>query len=960
MKRWKKHRKTIWMGKVSMGLIVCLMLSAFLEPFTGCQVAAAAAPLPEEWEGDGYVDVDEDDSPIEVLYAPAMPDSVHAGETGGETDSGISADAADTVSANDASAARRPAARRSTAVTGSDERIFAEGEDEGAQLPASYDPRQSVSGNQLPPLRDQGSLEACWAFGITAAMELNLIIKGMSDRNVDLSERHLLYYFYNKGNTPDPLGNTGGDYNKVTNEAGENDYLGAGGNNLLTIWHLASRLGPVPESLAPYSGLLADRTADQNGLMGQANSTAMAYGSDAFCLQNAYIISIGTSYGSQTVRDKMKSMILEHGAINTGYYASSMYDVPANDCYFNYNYGKSTNHNIAIVGWDDSFSKDLFAQDHQPDSDGAWLVRNSYGEESDKKAQDGYFWMSYQDYGLRAVSGGSGKYAVALDLSQAGRYDNLYQYDGNADYRRFPEEPKSAGAIFTARTKGGERLSAVGLGVMSEGVDYTLQIYTDVEEGKPDSGTLAATQTGEVTYAGYHTIELADPVTLHEGQTYAIVFSQLEKKSDASRPILLSACTEQRNLKSGYTWDFVSDTTGDKTYFQNDTDNLWHDAADMMTGYLDGNTSGSADEKAFEKGSVEESRITKVIRSDYTLRIKGYTENLDENETAGGETQPGQDAKEDTSKEEKDQSNQGGSADTSGGKVQPGQDTPKDTSKDETICRSLTLDKTEAVVTAGEECRLVASALSLSGRAESDVIWQSSDSLVAEVTDYGRIITKKAGKVTIKATCDQMSAQFHLTVLPKATAFTRVKLSGKTLKTAKVTLKWKKTPDADGYILYRSTYRSRGFKVYRVLQGNASLGGKYQTLYKKKPYYFKVASYKTAADGTRLVSELSDAGCIVPDVQEFSGRALTGHKNKLTWKTAGVKTGGYGILRSQKPFGGYKTIARIGGSGKKSFSLKDKGLKKGKTYYYRIRTYVLIGKTRIWGRSMSAIAVKAR
>gem|GEM_PF-817429 len=886
--------------------VVCLLLAVFTR-------SVPVAGLPERAEGDGYFDIEEEAYQGEILYA--------------DTEGG----SGNSVSGNTPASS---AGFRALLKSSEPDELLAEGAVDTSDLPAVYDPRDGSPGYSLPALRDQSPYETCWSFGITATMEMNLIKKALADSSVDLSERHLLYYMYNKADTPDPLGNTGGDYNQATYKTtGANAYLKAGGNNLLTIWHLLSRCGPVKESLFPYTALVADENADAGGLGGAGNSTKAAFGMDEAHLQNAYVLSIGTSYGDAALRNVMKGMIRQYGALGTGYYASSSYDIPAKDCYYNDSYATGTNHNITIVGWDDTFARENFTNgSHQlPDQDGAWLVRNSYGAESASKAQHGYFWMSYEDYGLRKVSGGNTKYAVALDLEKNDLYDNLYQYDGNADYCFFPQNPRGAAAIYRAQAKNGEILSAVGVGMMSAGVDYTLSVYLDVTEGDPQSGTLAASQSGTVPYMGYTTIELENPVTLKEGQSYSVVLTGMTRRSDNTAPVLVAACSEQRDLNTlYYNFTFVSNTENDKTYYQPENGSTWHDAAKMKLGLLEGQTINTA----FEEGSVSANEIQSISRQDYTLRIKAYTRNVDPAEVVG-----------DYSTAQTDPQNDGSAAKT----------------EDKNLCRSLTLSQTAASASVGGSLQLVATALSAVGEAGSDVIWISSDPAVAAVTDYGYVTMKKPGKAIITASCDGVRARMEVTVLPGATQFTGAVLKGRTVKTAAVSLTWKKVEDADGYIVYRSTYRSKGYQTYKTIKGADTLKKKYDALKGKRPYYFRIASYVTAADGTRLISALSDPVSIVSDPSGFKALAQKGKISKLTWKKA-AKVAGYEILRSTRKSGGYKRVGSVAvkKTSRKTYTLKNKVPKKGKIYYYRLRSFIYIGKTRIRGRTVATVRVKSK
>ncbi len=46
------------------------------------------------------------------------------------------------------------------------------------------------------------------------------------------------------------------------------------------------------------------------------------------------------------------------------------------------------------MGWDDNYSKDNFNANIRPSKNGAWLIKNSWG---DYNSEGGYFWISYED-----------------------------------------------------------------------------------------------------------------------------------------------------------------------------------------------------------------------------------------------------------------------------------------------------------------------------------------------------------------------------------------------------------------------------------------------------------------------------------------------------------------------------------------------------------------------------------
>ncbi len=419
----------------------------------------------------------------------------------------------------------------------------------GEALPEAYrsDQVKTSAGvvSYLPnAFRDQNPYGTCWAFSAIGACEASLIRKGLADNSIDLSERHLAYYFYNKGMMEDPKGGAYGDYNLNVDPYYE--YLNLGGNSVFTRWHLVSWCGPVAEEVAPYNKLEVNgyyeadgstwyySDVDASGLNGEANSVKMAYESDACHVQNIYKIAVGDMGSMKAYKDDVKRMIMEYGSLSMSYYAggpfgSSIYDSYYNDTYY------GTNHAVQVVGWDDNFAYDHFAT--EAPGNGAWLVKNSWGDEGGD-AENGYFWLSYYDLSFNAYRESNGdlvmRYAYVFDAEPADNYDHIYQYDGDAGDLSVmngntgdPLIETAANRFKVQNDKGiWEAVRSVGIGVDQSGVSGVVQIYTDLDESSanPTDGILVHTQDFSLEYPGYHTIELDKTIYVGDGEEFMVVF----------------------------------------------------------------------------------------------------------------------------------------------------------------------------------------------------------------------------------------------------------------------------------------------------------------------------------------------------------------------------------------------------------------------------------------------------
>lgn len=261
-------------------------------------------------------------------------------------------------------------------------------------------------------------------------------------------------------------------------------------------------------------------------------------------------------------------------------------------CYYQNSVSATTNHEVIIVGWDDNYPAENFGHSSAgltPSGDGAWLCRNSYGSDW---GDGGYFWVSYYDASVCAGSGGSiSSRVTVLDFADANHYDNNYEYDGAAILHYIRDTIDGRGVstlnadsstrrwyanIFTASAgesaRDTELLRAVSTYTYRANVPYTVEIYTHLETAdSPTSGTLAATISGTFTHAGYHTVELPEPLTLEQGEMFSVVF-RVSMASDNS--VFVPGCS------TSSVWYSVNDSGAGQSFVSLDG-NGWVDCQSL-------------------------------------------------------------------------------------------------------------------------------------------------------------------------------------------------------------------------------------------------------------------------------------------------------------------------------------------------------------------------------------------
>ncbi len=356
-----------------------------------------------------------------------------------------------------------------------------------ATLPTYY---SSVDEGYTTPVRDQGAYGTCWSFSIMAAVETNLVKQGLADRNLDLSEVALAYFLFHS--QLDPLGLTAGDGVKAVHSS----WLNEGGFADWGMWMLAMNQGLAYENDAPYKG-----ASDNTKLSGE-----LAYNQTPFEVKNIYWEDIQNE-------DAIKELVRNYGGVVLSYVMNEKFFDSSRESYYFDGSDFATGHAGLIVGWDDNYSASNFK--NTPSRDGAWLIKNSWGENSHG---DGYFWMSYdcitQQYGDDWY-----RRCVAVEMGPKD-YDNIYQYDGACGESYVGWNDESAN-VFRSYTH--ETLKAVGFALNESDASYTVTVYTNLKDMKdPTSGTQAAKASGTFKQAGYYTVDI-DDVDLPANTSYSVV-----------------------------------------------------------------------------------------------------------------------------------------------------------------------------------------------------------------------------------------------------------------------------------------------------------------------------------------------------------------------------------------------------------------------------------------------------
>lgn len=378
-----------------------------------------------------------------------------------------------------------------------------------ANIPSSWDSRTN---NTVTPVKNQGNTGCCWAFSTMSVLESYAITNSMETyANADYSEAQLAYYAWA------PVENSS-DINY--GEGSDENCFQIGGN-----WEIAAN------TLSNQTGVSKDATYPlyKNGNL--VTSSDFTYDgrkcSDAGLYLRDIIIFSGVSPTNQS---EVKNWIMTNGSCQVCTYFNSEYYKSVRPTYSDYmsNYycpvtsidGQTlgTNHSVTIIGWDDNYAASNFK--YTPAGNGAWLIKDSWGTGNH---ENGCYWISYYDAMLREFAG------YTCQTSDA--YTKTYSYNTAPELTRttLPSGSSAANVFKTTAYAAGEyeELDAVSFYTLQPNVSVEIKIGQITSPGKNISKSFTAlrTQTVSCAHAGFHTVDLTNPVDLPSNKYIIIMLT---------------------------------------------------------------------------------------------------------------------------------------------------------------------------------------------------------------------------------------------------------------------------------------------------------------------------------------------------------------------------------------------------------------------------------------------------
>lgn len=171
---------------------------------------------------------------------------------------------------------------------------------------------------------------------------------------------------------------------------------------------------------------------------------------------------------------------------------------------------------------------------------------------------------------------------------------------------------------------------------------------------------------------------------------------------------------------------------------------------------------------------------------------------------------------------------------------------------------------------------------------------------------------------------------------------------------------WSKITGATHYYIYKSS-NNKTYKYVKSVKASADRVYKSKGLDAGKTYYYRVMAVRMQDNGDRTAEYWGPKSSVTKLKTVLYKTTITYGKNNAS-RTATVKWSGvngahgYKIYRATSKDGSYKLIKTVKVGLLKKYS--NKNLKKGRTYYYKVRAYRVVDDKMVYGAYSSPKAIK--
>lgn len=387
---------------------------------------------------------------------------------------------------------------------------------ESNPLPSSYDARENGS---VTPAKYQGVTNNCWVFSTISALESDSITKGYTQtENTDFSEAHLAWFACRPNTAGAPDGADGDGYNYAS------PYK-QGGNWRMATGALARRSGVATEEAFPFGSIAS---------MGNYDEAERYNNSSNVILDSAQQL---------TDTEEIKSWIMKHGSVSAAFYYNDAYFDTSDNTYYCHA-ENTTNHQITVIGWDDSYPASDFTNNSgkTPLGNGAWICQNSWGR---SWGDDGCFALSYYDVNLTEF--------IGFSVTSADNHYKNYTHNGDTWNTSVYASVSEIAAANVFVADGNEKLTSVSTYTVLPDTFINVKIYKNLPENysKPSDGTLAATIEYSADNSGFHTVYPDKKIELSPGEIFSIAVYYYHSGGNVKVPVEVDGTNKRYHSDEG-------------------------------------------------------------------------------------------------------------------------------------------------------------------------------------------------------------------------------------------------------------------------------------------------------------------------------------------------------------------------------------------------------------------------